>query len=69
MEAHVVRRGRRVQAETVEQESGLQIELKGDLAAMLSAATNAKRPSDTDGLDLRVKLVAGGGFEPPTFGL
>jgi len=37
----------------------LRIDLRGNLAAMLSAATNAKRPSDTDGLHLQVKLVAG----------
>ena len=75
-------------------EGALQIDLKGNLAAMLSAAQppsraceneqrasaslagafggggNAKwRSSDTDDLHLQVKLVAGGGFEPPTFGL
>ena len=38
----------------------LQIDLKGNLAAMLSAARNAKwRSSDTDDLHLQVKLVAG----------
>lgn len=37
----------------------LRIDLRGNLAAMLSAATNAKRPSDPDGLHLQVKLVAG----------
>ena len=51
-------------------EGALQIDLKGNLAAMLGAAQNAKwRSSDTDDLHLQVKLVAGGGFEPPTFGL
>ena len=54
----------------------LRIELKGNLAAMLSAATNAKRSSASapgalrrDDLSLQVEMVAGGGFEPPTFGL
>jgi len=47
----------------------LQIELKGNLAAMLSAARNAKRSPETGELSLQVVMVAGGGFEPPTFGL
>jgi hypothetical protein len=38
LDARVVRRGRRTQAGTNREESGLQIELKGNLAAMLSAA-------------------------------
>ena len=46
----------------------LRIELKGNLAAMVSAAQNAKRSSEGD-LSLQIALVAGGGFEPPTFGL
>ena len=36
--------------------------------AVMLAAVHEKRPSDTDGL-LTASLVAGGGFEPPTFGL
>jgi len=59
MEAHVVRRGRRVQAEPDRQETGLQIELKGNLAAMLTAATNAKRSPDTGDLELQIAMVAG----------
>ena len=47
----------------------LQIELKGNLAAMLGAAQNAKRSPETGDLSLQVVMVAGGGFEPPTFGL
>jgi site-specific DNA recombinase len=47
----------------------LRIELKGNLAAMLNAATNAKRSPETGDLSLQVVMVAGGGFEPPTFGL
>ena len=59
MEAHVVRRGRRVQAEPDRQETGLQIELKGNLAAMLTAATNAKRSPDISDLELQIAMVAG----------
>ena len=47
----------------------LQIELKGNLAAMLGAAQHAKRSPETGDLALQVVMVAGGGFEPPTFGL
>ena len=47
----------------------LKITLKGDLAAMLSAARDTKRSPDTGDLLVQTKLVAGGGFEPPTFGL
>jgi hypothetical protein len=47
----------------------LRIELKGNLAAMLSAATNAKRSPETGDLSLQVEMVAGAGFEPATFGL
>src|SRR3954454_19354135 len=47
----------------------LQIELKGNLAAMLGATQNAKRSPDTGGLSLQVVMVAGAGFEPATFGL
>jgi site-specific DNA recombinase len=50
-------------------QGALKIELKGNLAAMLGAATNAKRSPETGDLLLQIKLVAGGGFEPPTFGL
>jgi len=38
----------------------LQIELKGNLAAMLSAARNAKRSPETGELSLQVVMVAGG---------
>jgi len=41
----------------------LRIELKGNLAAMLSAAQNAKRSPSGD-LLLQVAMVAGAGFEP-----
>ena len=47
----------------------LKITLKGDLAGMLGAARDSKRSPDTGDLIVQIKLVAGGGFEPPTFGL
>jgi site-specific DNA recombinase len=47
----------------------LQIELKGNLAAMLGAAQKARRSPETGDLLLQVSLVAGAGFEPATFGL
>jgi site-specific DNA recombinase len=47
----------------------LQVELKGNLAAMLGAAQNAKRSPETGDLSLQVVMVAGAGFEPATFGL
>lgn len=50
-------------------EGALRIDLRGNLAAMLGAATNAKRSPETGDLSLQVQMVAGGGFEPPTFGL
>ena len=50
-------------------EETLRIELRGNLAAMLGATVQTKRSSESDDLFLQVSLVAGGGFEPPTFGL
>ncbi len=47
----------------------LRIELRGNLAAMLTAAQQAKRSPETGDLLMPVKLVAGAGFEPATFGL
>ena len=44
----------------------LGIVLKGDLTAMLAAAGPK---SDSEDLRRQITLVAGGGFEPPTFGL
>jgi len=38
----------------------LGIELRGNLAAMLGATVQKKRPSESDDLSLRVTLVAGG---------
>jgi hypothetical protein len=39
-------------------DGGLRIELKRNLAAMLSAATNAKRSPETGDLSLQVEMVA-----------
>ena len=47
----------------------LKITLKGDLAGILSAARDSKRSPDTGDLMVQIKLVAGAGFEPATFGL
>jgi site-specific DNA recombinase len=47
----------------------LKITLKGDLAGMLTAAKDSKRSPETGDLMLQIKLVAGAGFEPATFGL
>ena len=51
------------------QEDQLRIELRGNLAAMLTAAQQTKRSPETGDLFVPIQLVAGGGFEPPTFGL
>ena len=47
----------------------LQIELRGNLAAMLGATVQTKRSPESDDLSLQVQMVAGAGFEPATFGL
>ena len=47
----------------------LGIELKGNLAAMLSAVQKTKRSPETGDLLVPIQLVAGAGFEPATFGL
>jgi site-specific DNA recombinase len=47
----------------------LGIELRGNLAAMLTAGQNAKRSPETGDLCVPMKVVAGAGFEPATFGL
>jgi site-specific DNA recombinase len=52
-----------------EASAALQIELRGNLAAMLAATVQTKRSSESDDLSLQVSLVAGAGFEPATFGL
>ena len=50
-------------------EGQLRIELRGNLAAMLTAAQQTKRSPETGDLLVPVQLVAGAGFEPATFGL
>ncbi|MEW8417747.1 MAG: recombinase family protein [Candidatus Thiodiazotropha endolucinida] len=51
-------------------ESGLSIDLHGDLAGILSVATNKDKPQIESNLSLQQdKVVAGAGFEPTTFGL
>ena len=47
----------------------LRIELRGNLAAMLTAAHKTRRSPETGDLLVPVQLVAGAGFEPATFGL
>ena len=47
----------------------LGIELRGNLAAMLTAAQQTKGSPETGDLQMPMKLVAGAGFEPATFGL
>ena len=51
------------------EEGQLRIELRGNLAAMLTIAQQTKRSPETGDLSMLIQLVAGGGFEPPTFGL
>ncbi len=47
----------------------LRIELRGNLAAMLTAAQQTKRSPQTGDLHVPIQMVAGAGFEPATFGL
>ena len=51
------------------EEGQLRIELRGNLAAMLTAAQKTRRSPESGDLLVPVQLVAGGGFERPTFGL
>ncbi len=48
----------------------LQIDLHGELAAILNLCRDSKKPAAEirDGLE-QIKLVAGAGFEPATFRL
>jgi site-specific DNA recombinase len=46
----------------------LRIELRGNLAAMLTAAQKTRRSPETGDLLMPVQLVAGAGFEPATLG-
>jgi hypothetical protein len=47
----------------------LQIELRGNLAAMLGATVQTKKSPECDDLSLQVSLIAGAGFEPASFSL
>ena len=60
---------RRAKAEAGLYDGGLQIELKGNLAAMLSAAQNATRSPETGDLEMQIAMVAGVRFEPVICGL
>ena len=51
------------------QDGQLRIELRGNLAAMLTAAQQTKRSPETGDLHVPIQMVAGAGFEPATFGL
>ncbi len=51
------------------QDGQLRVELRGNLAAMLTAAQETKRSPETGDLFVPVQMVAGAGFEPATFGL
>ncbi|RZF59134.1 recombinase family protein, partial [Sphingomonas populi] len=48
-------------------DDGLSIDVQGDLAGILSIASNAKNPAVLRAGCLQVSLVAGTGFEPVTF--
>jgi len=63
LETHAVRRVRRCRgpAEAGHCDGGLHIELKGNLAATLSAAHNATRSPETGDLELQIAMVAGSG--------
>ena len=69
LEAFAVHRASRSPAAIAARDSGLRIELRGNLAAMLGAAQNATRSPETGDLVVRMAVVAGAGFEPATFGL
>ena len=50
---------------TIQPDGGILVQ--GNLAAMLALAHGKKAPSDD--MSSAIAVVAGGGFEPPTFGL
>ena len=59
-----------IEAIVLTPESGqLRIELRGNLAAMLTVARKTTRSPESGDLIVPVQLVAGAGFEPATFGL
>ena len=51
------------------EEGQLRIELRGNLAAMLTVAQQTKRSPETGDPFMPVQMVAGAGLEPATFGL
>ena len=55
----LARRRRRRCVHRVADQGELQIKLRGNLAAMLGAAQNAKRSPETGDLSLQVQMVAG----------
>jgi site-specific DNA recombinase len=69
LEAFAAHRASRSPSANAARNSGLRIELRGNLAAMLEAAQNTTRSPDTGDLVVRMAVVAGAGFEPATFGL
>ena len=50
-------------------DEGLELDVQGDLAGILTVASNAKGPAANATGPLQVSLVAGTGFEPVTFRL
>ena len=50
-------------------EGGFALDLYGDLAGILTLASNAKQPSGRGAGGLQVSMVAGAGFEPAAFRL
>ena len=53
----------------IPEDGKLEIELVGDLAAILALSADSKKPVTDDRDGLQVTLVAGIGFEPMTFRL
>jgi hypothetical protein len=62
-------RGLIEQVVLVPEDGRLQIELRGELAAMLACATDKKKPRLLEETGSQSWLVAGVGFEPTTFRL
>ena len=60
--------GEPIDSRIAARDSGLRIELRGNLAAMLGAAQKQEVAGNRRPL-VRMAMVAGAGFEPATFGL
>ena len=69
MEASEALRGLIESIVLIPEKGQLRIELRGNLAAMLAVAQQTKKSPETGDLVVPVKMVAGAGFEPATFGL